>query len=61
MDHPTYLEQFNDIVTKVLPEVALMQGRGDHESATQLVTQLRAKLDDMWSQRVADAERGVAP
>jgi hypothetical protein len=61
MDHPTYLELHHELVTKVLPEVALRQSRGDHRSATDLVTALRAKLDALWAERVATAVQTVAP
>ncbi|RAK51602.1 hypothetical protein [Phenylobacterium soli] len=61
MDHPTYLELFHETVIKVLPEVAIRQGRGDHDSAADLVTALRTKLDDLWAQRVVTAQQGMKP
>lgn len=61
MDHPSYLEQHREIVTPVLPEVSIRQGRGDHEGAADLVTQLRAKLDSLWAERMAEASREVRP
>lgn len=61
MDQATYLERVEALATKVLPDVALMQSRGDHTSATQLVTALRTELDSLWAQRVATAQQTVAP
>lgn len=61
MTHAEYLEAFHELTNTVLPEIALRQGRGDHDQATDLLTQLRAKQSDLWSQRVVTAQEGVNP
>lgn len=61
MTHDQYLEQHHELSNAALAEIALMQGRGEHEDAATAVTTLRALTDALWEQRRATAEREVAP
>lgn len=61
MTHEEYLEAHHETANGVLAVVAQKQGTGDHEAATELVTRLRTRLDELWEERRASAEREVAP
>jgi hypothetical protein len=61
MTRQQYLEQHHELTNAALAEVALMQSRGEHDDAATAVTSLRAMCDALWEQRVAEAEREVAP
>lgn len=61
MTNTDYLEQYATLTNKYLPEVALMLGRGDADSATNLVTLLQTKLSDLWTSYMAQASAAVAP
>jgi hypothetical protein len=59
-EHGPYLEAFHELTYKVLERIDILMAKGDHESAKQLVTALRARQDAMWTERVKAAQRGVA-
>lgn len=61
MTHDQYLEQYHEITSKVIPDIALRLGRDDLAGGAELLTRLRAKLDDLWSQRTATTAREVNP
>lgn len=61
MTHEQYLEAHHELSNAALAEIALMLGREDFADATTATTNLRTMLDDLWAQRVAVAEREVAP
>jgi hypothetical protein len=61
MDHPTYLEQHHEIVTKVLPTIRQRLAKGEYDGMAELFARLDAKLSDLWTQRQEAAQREVAP
>lgn len=61
MTHDQYLEAHHELTTKVLPEIAMRNGREDYTSSAELLTQLRAKLDSLWTEYVASVAPGVRP
>lgn len=61
MTHTDYLEAHHELTNKALSELAIRHGKQDYEGATELLTQLRAKLSDMWTKYMGDASRTVAP
>lgn len=61
MTREDYLDQFHELTNKILPEIAIRHGRGDHEEAADLLTRLRAKQSDMWTSYMEQANAAVAP
>ena len=61
MTHAEYLDQHHELANAGLTVLATFLGRGDYAEAETALTNLRARLDALWAQRVADAQRTVNP
>lgn len=57
MTQGQYLDRHHDLANAGLAEIALMQGRGEHDDASTAVSNLRTMLDALWDERRATAER----
>lgn len=61
MTRDEYLDQFQELTNKILPEIATRLGRGDNADAAELLEALRAKQSDMWTSYMAQASAAVNP
>lgn len=59
--HGDYLEAMHEVTLPNLARIHLLMGKGETETAAQLVGALRAHLDDLWTHRMQAAQQGVNP
>lgn len=58
-DHPAYLETFHELTIKTMAEVHNLLARDEPAEALNIVAMFRAKTDDMWEVRKAEAAKTV--
>lgn len=59
--HGDYLEAAHETIHANLWRIHFLLAKGEYETATEMVSKLRAHLDTLWDQRREVAQRGVRP